>query len=170
MCCAVSDALERFIRAQDSPQSGIASALDELRGDGKRGHWIWYVFPQLRGLGKYWNSEFYGVDGVKEAVPYLAHPVLRDRLRQVTGIVAKRLGDGVSLRQLLGGDTDARKLVSSLTLFRGVAESTILPDRDAVELRELSRLSTEVLGRANEQGYPPCRFTIDFLSAGLTRR
>ncbi len=163
MCGAVSEALARFIRAQDSPQSGLASALDELRGDGKRGHWIWYVFPQLRGLGSSGNSEFYGIDGIKEAIAYLTHPVLRGRLLQVTGVVAKRLGDGVSLRQLLGGDTDARKLVSSLTLFRGVADSTNLPDPDAAELRELSRLSSDVLTRANEQGFPPCRFTIDFL-------
>jgi uncharacterized protein (DUF1810 family) len=159
----VSDDLDRFIRAQDSPQSGLAAALDELRGDGKRTHWIWYVFPQLRGLGNSWNSEFYGIDGVEEAVAYLTHPVLRRRLLQATGIVAEQLGGGVSLRHLFGGDTDARKLVSSLTLFRGVAERASLPDRDVVELRELSRLANEVLTRASEQGYSPCRLTIDVL-------
>jgi len=162
MCAAVSDDLERFIQAQDSPQDGIARALDELRGDGKRSHWIWYVFPQVCGLGNSWNSEFYGIDGVEEAVAYLTHPVLRHRLLQATEIVAKRLGEGVSLEQLLGGDTDARKVVSSLTLFRDVAERGSLPDPDA-ELRELSRLADEVLTRANEQGYPPCRFTIEVL-------
>ena len=129
-CAAVSDDLDRFIRAQDSPQSGLAAALDELRGDGKRTHWIWYVFPQLRGLGNSWNSEFYGIDGVEEAVAYLTHPVLRRRLLQATGIVAERAS---------------------------------LPDRDVVELRELSRLANEVLTRASEQGYSPCRLTIDVL-------
>jgi uncharacterized protein (DUF1810 family) len=157
--------LERFIRAQDSPLCGFPAALEELRGGGKRGHWIWYIFPQLSGLGQSWNSEFYGVDGADEAIEYLKNPVLRNRLLQMTAVVADRLRDGVQLRRLMGGDTDTRKLVSSMTLFHATASRPNLPEAgsDVAELRELSRLSDDVLSRAQEQGYPPCRFTIEAL-------
>lgn len=162
---AVSYQLERFIRAQDSQQFGFLAALEELRSDGKLGHWIWYVFPQLSGLGQSWNSEFYGIDGAAEAIEYLKNPVLRKRLLEIAAVVAGRLRDGVPLQRLMGGEIDAQKLVSSITLFGGIAETPTLTDAelDLGELRELSQLSREVLSRAQDQGYPPCRFTLESL-------
>lgn len=168
MCDAVPHELERFIRAQDSSQFGFLAALEELRSNSKRGHWIWYVFPQLSGLGQSWNSEFYGIDGVAEAIEYLKNPVLRKRLLDITEVVADRLRDSVPLRRLMGGEIDAQKLVSSITLFGGIAETPTFTDAepDLRELRELSRLSGEVLSRAQGQGYPPCSFTLESLRRG----
>lgn len=168
ICDAVPYQLERFIRAQDSRQFGFCAALAELRSDGKQGHWIWYVFPQLSGLGQSWNSEFYGIDGAAEAIEYLKNPVLRKRLLEITEVVAGRLRDAVPLRRLMGGEIDARKLVSSITLFGGIADTSTFTDAevDLRELRELSRLSGEVLSRAQDQGYPPCSFTLESLRRG----
>ena len=80
--------LLRFIHAQDS--GGIydgtgtyAQALEEVRAGHKRGHWIWYVFPQMKGLGKSEISEFYGINGREEAKAYIEHPVLRERLVEI---------------------------------------------------------------------------------------
>ena len=70
----VSD-LERFKRAQDQPHSGFATALSELRSGRKTGHWIWYVFPQLSGLGTSDVSQIYGIADVTEATDYLRDPV-----------------------------------------------------------------------------------------------
>ena len=80
--------LLRFVHAQDS--GGIydgtgtyAQALQEVRAGHKRGHWIWYVFPQMKGLGKSELSEFYGINGREEAKAYIEHPVLRERLVEI---------------------------------------------------------------------------------------
>ena len=80
--------LLRFVHAQDS--GGIydgtgtyAQALQEVKAGHKRGHWIWYVFPQMKGLGKSEISEFYGINGREEAKAYIEHPVLRERLVEI---------------------------------------------------------------------------------------
>ena len=65
--------LQRFLDAQEGV---YPVALKEIRNGGKRSHWIWYIFPQQKGLGYSYNSEFYGLDGEEEARAYLAHPVL----------------------------------------------------------------------------------------------
>ena len=77
--------LLRFIHAQDN--GGIydgtgtySQALQEVKAGHKRGHWIWYVFPQMKGLGKSEVSEFYGINGREEAKAYIEHPILRERL------------------------------------------------------------------------------------------
>src|SRR5262245_2775743 len=72
----VSDELERFIKAQNNTFAGFADALREIQTDCKCGHWIWYVFPQLSGLGSSWSAQFYGIDGVDEARAYLTQPIL----------------------------------------------------------------------------------------------
>ena len=80
--------LLRFLHAQDS--GGIydgtgtyAQALEEVRAGHKRGHWIWYVFPQMKGLGHSEISEFYGINGREEAKAYIEHPILRERLVEI---------------------------------------------------------------------------------------
>ena len=65
--------LQRFLDAQEGV---YPVALKEIRNGGKRSHWIWYIFPQQKGLGYSYNSEFYGLDGEEEARAYLAHPIL----------------------------------------------------------------------------------------------
>jgi uncharacterized protein (DUF1810 family) len=103
--------LQRFVKAQTA---SYARALAELRAGRKTSHWIWYVFPQLKGLGFSEASRFYGLSGLDEARAYLAHPVLGPRLREC---VEAFLDSGAaSAREGLGA-TDALKFRSSLTLF-----------------------------------------------------
>jgi uncharacterized protein (DUF1810 family) len=121
----VSDGLDRFKTPPDDPRSGFATALRELREGRKRSHWIWYVFPQLVGLGTSPMAVTYGLRDVDEAIAYLGNPLLRERLIAVTRAVAAKtaaLGEQpVSVSDLMGSEIDARKLVSSMTLFGAIA-------------------------------------------------
>jgi uncharacterized protein (DUF1810 family) len=159
----VSDGLERFIGAQDSPHSGFAAALQELETDRKRQHWIWYVFPQLAGLGSSWNAEYYGIAGVPEAIAYLREPRLRRRLLEITRVVANRLRQGCKLAYLMGSDIDTTKIVSSMTLFRTIAGKVADGDPDVEEFREIAALADQVLTTGAAEGYPPCAYTIEVL-------
>ena len=103
--------LQRFMAAQDPV---YATALEDLRAGRKQSHWIWFVFPQLRGLGRSATSEVYGLDGLAEARAYLAHPVLGPRLREsVEAMLAHR---SLTASTILGG-LDALKFRSCVTLF-----------------------------------------------------
>lgn len=101
----------RFIEAQ---KASYATALAELRAGRKRTHWIWFVFPQLRGLGSSANADYYGLSGLAEARAYLAHPLLGQRLRDATAamLVHHSLGAASVL-----GELDALKFRSCMTLF-----------------------------------------------------
>lgn len=105
--------LQRFVDAQDAG-GAYEGALRELRAGRKRGHWIWFVFPQLEGLGMSPTSQFFGIRGLAEARAYVAHPVLGPRLvaaaQALTGLPG---ADAVAVL----GSTDAMKLRSSMTLF-----------------------------------------------------
>ena len=138
---------DRFLHAQDSA-AGFAQALAELEAGAKRSHWIWYIFPQLAGLGSSPMAERYGLDGADEAAAYLAHPVLRERLLSAMNAVRAQ---PVPLRTLMGSQIDALKLVSSMTLFRAVARR--LKDDD------VATAADEILTRANDQGFAECEFT-----------
>jgi uncharacterized protein (DUF1810 family) len=107
--------LERFVVAQ---QGNYTAALDELRAGRKRTHWIWYVLPQLRGLGLSGMSQRYGIASLAEAQAYLAHPLLGPRLREC--VAALNAQHGRSAADVLG-ELDAMKWRSSLTLFAAVA-------------------------------------------------
>ena len=107
--------LERFVTAQ-APVHDIA--MNELRAGRKRSHWMWFVFPQLAGLGSSPMSQFYAIVSADEARAYLAHPVLGPRLREATQIVT--VSQASSLPALLGG-IDAVKFQSSMTLFAQIA-------------------------------------------------
>jgi uncharacterized protein (DUF1810 family) len=109
--------LERFVAAQDA-NGTYARALDELRAGQKRSHWMWFVFPQLAGLGHSPSAQRYGISSLQEARAFVADPVLGERLRQAAGAL---LGvEGRSAEELLGG-IDAVKLRSSMTLFERAA-------------------------------------------------
>jgi uncharacterized protein (DUF1810 family) len=109
--------LDRFVRAQDE-RGTYDQALRELRAGRKTSHWVWFVFPQIAGLGRSDTARRYAIGGLPEARAYLAHPVLGDRLREsaraLTGL------DTRSPDQVLGG-IDAMKLRSSMTLFMRAA-------------------------------------------------
>jgi uncharacterized protein (DUF1810 family) len=104
--------LQRFLDAQD----GIfETALAELRAGSKQCHWMWFVFPQLAGLGRSPTAKFYGIGSIDEARAYLAHPVLGARLRECVEALLAWAGRR-NPEQILG-PIDAIKLRSSLTLF-----------------------------------------------------
>jgi len=108
--------LQRFVDAQ---QGTFEIALTELQTGRKQSHWIWFIFPQLAGLGRSPNASFYGVRSVREARAYLAHPVLGDRYRKAVEAMLS-WADRKSAVEVLG-DVDAMKLRSSLTLFESVS-------------------------------------------------
>ena len=111
--------LERFIEAQ---QLDYASALNEVNEGEKRGHWIWYIFPQIKGLGHSYNSEFYGISSKEEAKAYLGHPVLGVRLREITQALLDC--DNLSADDIFGFP-DVLKVRSCMTLFDLVAPDDI---------------------------------------------
>jgi uncharacterized protein (DUF1810 family) len=105
--------LQRFVAAQDAAGTYDA-AVSELRAGHKRTHWMWFVFPQLAGLGRSPTARTYAIASLDEARAYLAHPVLGSRLRECAGILAEL--QGRTADSIFGG-IDAIKLRSSMTLF-----------------------------------------------------
>jgi uncharacterized protein (DUF1810 family) len=112
--------LHRFIDAQDGV---FEIALSELRAGSKQSHWMWFIFPQVAGLGRSPTAQFYALSGVDEARAYLEHRLLGPRLRQ--SVEALTAWAGIrSAGQILGA-TDEMKLRSSLTLFDRLAPSDV---------------------------------------------
>ena len=109
--------LERFVRAQDEGGT-FQTALAELRSGRKRGHWMWFVLPQVAGLGRSDMARAYAVSGLPEARAYLRHPVLGPRLRECAeALDALETSDPVEVL----GSIDATKLRSCMTLFERAA-------------------------------------------------
>lgn len=106
-----SEGLERFVEAQAAV---YADALRELREGRKRSHWMWFIFPQLRGLGSSGMAVRYGIESLDEAGLYLAHPLLGPRLVECTATVNE--ARALSAERIFG-PVDAIKLRSSMTLF-----------------------------------------------------
>ena len=141
--------LERF---RDAQRGGVhEQALSELRAGRKRSHWIWYVLPQLEGLGRSGTSRTYAIRGRAEAESYLADELLRGRLAEIVAAMEEQLvGNAAKLEVLMGGELDATKAVSSLTLFEAVAEPG----------SPLHTCCTSVLDAAASQGFARCAFTL----------
>lgn len=117
--------LQRFVNAQDSGlvEYGTASyetALREIKEGRKRTHWIWYVFPQMKGLGHSQLSQFYGINGREEAYAYMDHPVLSQRLIEATEAV---LNNEKSAYEIFGNDTV--KFKSCMRLFASVSDHPV---------------------------------------------
>ena len=110
--------LDRFIEAQEKVYQW---ALAEVKSGKKLSHWIWYIFPQLKGLGESYNSYYYGIDNIEEARAYLQHPVLGARLREVT----KALLQSDKSTEEIFGSLDAMKVRSCMTLFDEVSEDDL---------------------------------------------
>ena len=105
--------LDRFVAAQNQADT-FATAVAELRAGAKRGHWMWFVFPQIAGLGHSPTSRRYAIASLEEARAYLAQPVLGPRLIECARILCEL--EGKTAQDILGG-IDAIKLRSSMTLF-----------------------------------------------------
>ena len=117
--------LDRFVNAQDSETYTYADALNEIKEGHKQGHWIWYVFPQIKGLGHSYRSEFYGIASKEEASVYLKHPVLGKRLRDITCALLD--SNNPSAFNILGFP-DVLKVQSCMTLFDLVSPNDIFND------------------------------------------
>jgi uncharacterized protein (DUF1810 family) len=114
--------LERFVAAQDGVYE---TARAELEAGSKRTHWMWFIFPQLAGLGSSPTARHYAIDGLGEARAYLSHPVLGARLRECAEIILKA---DKSAEQILGYPDDL-KLRSSMTLFARAADEPAIFER-----------------------------------------
>jgi uncharacterized protein (DUF1810 family) len=152
--------LERFRHAQDAGYRTFAMALDEIQSGGKQSHWIWYVFPQLDGLGTSVNARRYAIRDLAEAEAYLRDPVLGPRLTTITRAVVDQLRRGADLETLMASQIDALKLVSSLTLFAAAADA-LATSAHANEHREFLGLAREALTIAEAQGFSRCQRTLD---------
>lgn len=106
--------LQRFIEAQNDSYD---QALKEIRNGRKLTHWIWYIFPQIKGLGFSYNSEYYGITSLQEAKDYLENELLRKRLFEITESLLMHKGKDI---ESIMGEIDALKLKSSMTLFDAV--------------------------------------------------
>lgn len=111
--------LQRFIEAQNDSYD---QALKEIRNGRKLTHWIWYIFPQIKGLGFSYNSEYYGIASLQEAKDYLENELLRKRLFEITESLLMHKGKDI---ESIMGDIDAMKLKSSMTLFDAVQPGSV---------------------------------------------
>ena len=117
--------LQRFLNAQDSGgiydfMPNYQTALDEIKMGHKKNHWIWYVFPQMKGLGNSEMSEYYGINGREEAKAYMEHPVLSKRLIEATQAV---LDSQYSAYEIFGQDTI--KFRSCMLLFSTISDNQV---------------------------------------------
>lgn len=104
--------LSRFLKAQEQDYE---QALREIRSGRKRSHWMWYIFPQIQGLGFSPTAQYYAIRDLQEAREYLAHPVLGARLKEISSALLDL--NGLSASEIFGYPDDL-KLRSSMTLFR----------------------------------------------------
>ncbi len=142
-------------------------ALRELQRGRKTSHWIWYVFPQLAGLGRSSYAVHYGLAGVEEAADYLRDPVLGARLVEAAAAVRAHVCDGKRARieHVMGSDIDAIKLVSSMTLFGHVAKTVSALDPQPT-FAAMAEHADAILAAAAAQGYARCTYTLERLHAG----
>lgn len=134
--------LARFVEAQ---ANSYATALAEIRAGAKRSHWVWFIFPQLRGLGHSETAHYYGIASMEEARAYLAHELLGSRYREcVIALEQLHTSDAIAVF----GRIDAMKLRSSLTLFEAASPEPLFSaaldrwfggERDAATQQMLAR-------------------------------
>ena len=111
-----TNSLDRFLEAQERMYE---TALKEIKNGEKESHWMWYIFPQLRGLGRSQMAYVYGINGLEEAKAYLEHPDLSARLIEITEALLEHKDQDI---EDILGDIDAMKLRSSMTLFALISE------------------------------------------------
>lgn len=112
--------LDRFEKAQELSYD---TALSEIKTGRKTSHWVWYIFPQIKGLGRSYNARYYAINDLDEARAYVEHSILNARLREITSELLKH--KEVEVEHLMGSRIDAMKLRSSMTLFDVVSPDDI---------------------------------------------
>ena len=101
-------------------------ALKEMKNGRKMSHWIWFIFPQVKGLGRSYNSEFYGLDGIGEAEAYIKHPILAARLREICRALLENTDK--EIKYIMGWNVDVMKLKSSMELFNLVSPNDVFDE------------------------------------------
>lgn len=138
--------LQRFLNAQ---QRDYAQALREIKNGHKQSHWIWYIFPKLKGFGGSSITKYYGFDGIEEARAYYDHPVLRERLIEITKILLEHRGKSA---QEIFPSVDAWKVKSCMMLFRVVSENPLFKSvLDAFYEGEMDNKVAKMFGVTNEE-------------------
>ncbi len=117
--------INRFVKAQEESYSGYAQALNEIKAGRKTSHWIWYIFPQVKGLGCSGMAGFYGIADREEAEQYLNHDILGARIREITEALLEHKGK--SALDILG-HFDAMKVKSCMTMFDCIAPNDIFEE------------------------------------------
>lgn len=114
--------LDRFVKAQEHD---YATALREIRNGKKVSHWMWYIFPQIRGLGRSSTAQYYAIESLEEAKTYLAHPILGPRLREISqALLELNMTDAYAIF----GAPDHMKLRSSMALFALVSDAPVFQE------------------------------------------
>lgn len=116
--------LQRFVDAQEDCYNLV---LTELNNGRKQSHWIWFIFPQQKGLGRSYYSEYYGLDGVDEAKKYLEHQLLGARLRECCKLLNAHAGNK-TIEDIMGSKIDVLKLKTSMKLFDTVSLNDIFAE------------------------------------------
>jgi uncharacterized protein (DUF1810 family) len=115
--------LQRFLDAQEND---YADALREIKQGYKQSHWIWFIFPQMRGLGRSSMAEYYGISSIEEARAYLDHPTLKARLIEISTALLQHKGKSTAYEIL--GTIDAIKVRSCMTLFDHIMPNAIFAE------------------------------------------
>ncbi len=147
--------LQRFIAAQNAGNT-YQKALKEIERGRKTNHWIWYVFPQIQGMGKSYNSKTYALSDLNEAQAYLLDPLLYSRYQTILFAAHEQLQKGTPINVLMGSQIDAQKLNSSLTLFEIASFSLAHTDE---KYKTLGKLCSSTLDIIKQQGIEKCRYT-----------
>jgi len=139
--------LQRFLDAQDEPL--FSWVIEELKAGHKKGHWMWFIFPQAYGLGESHNSKLYGIKSLEEAKECWHHPLLGERLRQCVGLV---MDSNKSALEIFGKDIDVTKFQSCLTLFLKIdPNSQLLQEAlDRFFSGQLDEKTLAVIKKSNE--------------------
>ena len=134
--------LDRFITKQEE---WFDTALSEIRRGLKESHWMWFIFPQLKELGRSPAAQYYGINGIEEARRYMENTYLRDNLLTISNALLEHEGKDIAY---IMGDIDALKLRSCMTLFSYVSDERVFTDvLDAFYSGKRDSLTLELLGR-----------------------
>ncbi len=155
-----TEKLEGFVKAHANATAGFNAAIGELQAGRKVGHWVWYIFPQLEGLGKSSVAQRFALADADEAWAYVAHPVLGARLALALETVDQHRG---TLHDLMADPLDTKKLVSSLTLFGYVCQSHLYGHDALLAARAVAVAVAcrRLLLKAAGEGLPKCLITLE---------
>lgn len=129
-----------LLRFLDAQEFAYTQALRELKEGRKQSHWIWYIFPQQKGLGHSHNANYYGLDGEGEARAYIEHEILGERLRECCK--ALLLHKGKDIKSIMGSGIDVLKLKTSMRLFNKVSPNDVFEEVLDAFFKKLKRSSS----------------------------